>query len=88
MNLIPLGNRVILKPIRLEDKERESGIVIPEKVQQQKKEATVVALGPDVASEQLKIGSHVIFTYGAEEFENDGEKLLICEDSEIIAIIL
>ncbi len=44
MEIIPIGERVLIKPIKKEEVTK-SGIYIPESAQEQKKEGSVVAVG-------------------------------------------
>ncbi len=47
MEIIPIGERVLIKPIKKEEVTK-SGIYIPESAQEQKKEGSVVAVGGNV----------------------------------------
>ena len=46
MNLQPLGDRVVVKPMSEEDMKTPSGIIIPDSAQEKPQEGEVVAVGP------------------------------------------
>lgn len=95
MKLKPLGNKVVLKPVSEEEK-TESGIILPDTVDKEKKEeGEVVAVGPGKLLESgkrsemdLKPGDKVLFKkYGMDDYEIDGEEYLIGDVDDIVAIL-
>lgn len=95
MNIKPLGDRVIIKPIA-EDITTKSGIVLPETMEKEKAEkGEVLAVGPgrildngQVAPMAVKVGDKVMFKkYSPDEIKIDGEELLIISEPDILAII-
>jgi len=95
MNIQPLGDRVLIKPIA-EDITTKSGIVLPETVEKEKAEkGEVLAVGPgrildngQVASVTVKVGDKVMFKkYSPDEIKIDGQELLVISESDILAII-
>ena len=95
MNIKPLGDRVIIKPIT-EDITTKSGIVLPETVEKEKAEkGEVVAIGPGrvldnggLAPMSVKVGDKVMFKkYSPDEIKIDGQELLVISESDILAII-
>ena len=46
MNLQPLGDRVVVKPLSEEDSKTPSGIYIPDTAKEKPQEGEVVAVGP------------------------------------------
>ena len=95
MNIKPLGDRVIIKPIA-EDVTTKSGIVLPETVEKEKAEkGEVLAVGPgrlldngQLAPITVKVGDKVMFKkYSPDEIKVDGEELLIIFESDILAVI-
>ncbi|MBU1146178.1 co-chaperone GroES [Patescibacteria group bacterium] len=95
MNIKPLGDRVIIKPIA-EDITTKSGIVLPETVEKEKAEkGEVLAAGPGrmldngaLAAMSVKVGDKVMFKkYSPDEIKIDGEELLVISESDILAII-
>ncbi|MFH2136192.1 MAG: co-chaperone GroES [Patescibacteria group bacterium] len=95
MNIKPLGDRVLIKPIA-EDITTKSGIVLPETVEKEKAEkGEVLAAGPGrmldngaLAAMSVKVGDKVMFKkYSPDEIKIDGEELLVISESDILAII-
>ena len=95
MNLKPLHDHVIVKPIT-EDEVTKSGIVLPDTVDKEKPEkGEVVAVGPGKlidngqrAPMSVKVGDKVMFKkYSPDEIKVDGEEYLIIAESDILAVI-
>ena len=95
MNLKPLNDHLIVKPIQ-EDKTTKSGIVLPETVDKEKPEqGEVMAVGPgrvldngNRLSMSVKVGNKVLFKkYSPDEIKMNGEDLLVLSESDVIAIV-
>lgn len=92
MNLRPLGDRVVIKKVEVEEKTK-SGIVLPGSAQEQPQMAEVVAVGSDILNDekkkdQIKVGDKVIFSkYAGSEIKVDGEELNILKLSDILAVV-
>lgn len=89
MSIVPIGERVLIKPVEAEEKTR-SGIYIPETAQEKKKEGTVVSLGTrdDGTTLPLKPGDHVIYGgYSADKFEMDSENFVFVPFKDVLAKI-
>ncbi|MBW4827384.1 MAG: co-chaperone GroES [Clostridiaceae bacterium] len=92
MNIKPLGDRVVIKMIEVEEKTK-SGIVLPSSAKEEPQMAEVVAIGPDIEndekkSEQVKIGDKVIFSkYSGTEVKLDKEEYTIVKLNDILAVI-
>jgi len=90
----PLGQRVLLEKVEVE-KKTESGIILPDNVNEDKNIATVVALGTGKKLEDstresfdVKVGDRVIYSqYAATETKIDGKKYLIVDEKDILAVI-
>ena len=93
MNLVPLGDRVVLKQLQAEETTK-SGIVLPGQNKEKPQQAEVVAVGPggmvdgkEVAM-QVKVGDQVIFSkYSGTEVKLDDEEYIIVKQSDILAIM-
>lgn len=96
--IVPLSDRVVLRPLKKEELEKKSasGIIIPDTVSNKEKpeQAQVVAVGPGkyddgaIIPMTLKVGDRVIFSkYGFEELKHEGEEYYIISESQILAII-
>ncbi len=86
MKLKPLGNRVLLKPIEVEQKTK-SGIYIPESAKEKPKQAEVLAVG-DGKLVNVKVGDKVIYSdFGGSDIELDGVKHIVMDIKDILAIV-
>ena len=95
MQLRPLGDHVIVKPLK-EDEITKSGIVLPDTVDKEKPEkGEVIAIGPGKildngqrAAMSVKVGDKVVFKkYSPDEIKIDNEEVLVLNESDIIAVI-
>jgi chaperonin GroES len=95
MKLVPLFDKVVLKPLVAEETTK-SGIVLPGQAKEKPQQAEVIAVGPGGLVEgkevtmQVKLGDKVIFSkYSGTEIETgeDDEKLVIVKQSDILAVI-
>lgn len=88
MELIPIGERVVLKPVKAEEKTK-SGIYLP-KGTEEKKQGIIESVGTSKEGKSLPLnkGDKVIYGgYSSEEIEIDNEKYLIIEFKDVIAKI-
>ena len=86
MKIIPIGERIVLKPLKAEEKTK-SGIYLP-KGTEERKQGIVEAVGISKEGRQLPLnkGDKVIYGgYSSEEVEINNEKFLIIEFKDIIA---
>lgn len=94
MNLKPLGDRVIVKPMEAEEKTK-GGIILPDTAKEKPIEGTIVAAGSGKVSDdgkvvkmEVKVGDKVLYgKYSGTEVTVDGEEYLIMRESDIFAII-
>ncbi len=94
LNLKPLADRVIVKPMEAEE-QTKGGIILPDTAKEKPVEGTVVAAGPGRISDdgkliemQIKKGDKVLYgKYSGSEVTVEGEDYLIMRESDIFAII-
>lgn len=94
MNLKPLGDRLIVKPIEQEET-TAAGIVLPETAKEKPQKGEVLAAGPggrddsgDRIEMEVSVGDKVLFAkYAGTEIKLDGDKLLILRESDVLAIV-
>ena len=94
MNLKPLRDQVVIKPLEAEAK-TSGGIVLPDTAREKSTKGEVLAIGggavlPNgrVVPVSVKKGDKVIYSkYGGSEVKVDGEELKIIGESEILAVI-
>ncbi|MDH7485618.1 MAG: co-chaperone GroES [Anaerolineae bacterium] len=94
MNLKPLGDRIVVKPIEREER-TPSGIILPETAKEKPQEGEVLAVGPGRRDDngnripmEIKEGDRVLYAkYAGTEVKLDDQKLLILKESDVLALI-
>ncbi len=94
LNLKPLADRVIVKPMEREEITK-GGIIVPDTAKEKPIEGTIVAVGPGKVTEdgkqvklEVKEGDKVLYgKYSGTEVTVEGEEYLIMQESDIFAII-
>lgn len=93
INLKPLGDRVVLKLLKAEEKTK-SGILLPNQAKEKPQEAEVIAVGPGGIVDgkeikmEVKTGDLVIYSkYSGTEVKYDDEEYVIVKQSDILAIV-
>ncbi len=94
MNLKPLHDRVIVKPLK-ENETTKSGIILPDTSKEKPERGEVVAAGPgrlldngSRAEMSVKTGNKILFKkYSPDEVKVDGQEYLILDEREILAVI-
>ncbi len=92
MNLKPLADRVVVKPMEEEDK-TPGGIILPDTAKEKPMRGEVVAVGPGKLSDDgkrlqmdVKVGDIVIYgKYSGTDFKIDNQDYLILRESDILA---
>ena len=93
MALVPLGDRIVVKPLDKEDEKTGGGIIIPDTAKEKPQEGEVIAVGPgkllDSGERQapsVAVGDKVLYgKYAGTEIKYDGEDLLIVREDDILA---
>jgi chaperonin GroES len=93
MNVKPLGDRVVIKNVEIEETTK-SGIVLPGAAKEKPQLAEVLAVGPGglVDGKEVKmyveVGQKVIYSkYAGTEVKLDGEEYIIVRQSDILAVV-
>jgi chaperonin GroES len=94
LNLRPLSDRVVVKPLANEEVTK-SGIVLPDTAKEKPQQGEVLSVGPgrtlDTGERVLpdvKAGDRVLFAkYSGTEFKLDQDELLILREADILAIV-
>lgn len=90
MKLKPVGDRLIVKPIKKEEI-TSSGIVLPDTVEKEQKaegEILSVGTGEKISKLSLSVGQKVIYKkYGGEEVEIEKTEYKILDHDDVLAII-
>ena len=94
VNLKPLGDRLVVKPLEQEEK-TPSGIILPETAKEKPQEGEVLAVGPGRYGDdderlpmEVKVGDIVLFAkYAGTEVKMNDTKLLILKETDVLAIV-
>lgn len=89
MNIKPLADRVLVRPVAAEEK-TVGGIIIPDTAKEKPLKGEVIAVGNGTKDEDMivKAKDQVLYgKYAGTEIELDGETYLIMRQSDILAII-
>lgn len=93
MQLLPLGDRVVLKQLEAEETTK-SGIVLPGQNKEKPQQAEVIAVGPGgmvdgkEVTMHVKAGDKVIYSkYAGNEVKLGDEEYIIVKQSDILAIV-
>jgi chaperonin GroES len=88
----PLGERVVVKPLKQEEK-TPTGIFLPDTAKEKPQEGEVVAVGPGRYTEdgkrvpmEVKAGDRVIYSkFAGTEYKVGDDEYLILRESDILA---
>jgi chaperonin GroES len=92
MNIKPLGDKVVIKKVEVEEKTK-SGIVLPGSAKEQPQIAEVVAVGAGITGDEkkkdeIKAGDKVIFSkYSGTEIKLEDVEYTIIKLADILAVI-
>ena len=89
INIRPLGDRVVVEPVKAEEK-TVSGIIIPNASQEKPNQGTIVAI-PEKSKDNditVKVGDTVLYgQYAGTEIDIDGDNYLIMSETDILAVV-
>lgn len=92
MNLKPLGERIIIKKVEVQEKTK-SGIVLPQSAKEQPLMAEIIAISDEIINDeerkdQVKVGDKVIFSkYAGTEIKVEDEEVTILKLEDILAVV-
>ena len=94
MNLRPLGDRVVVKPVEREEMTK-SGIVLPDTAKEKPQEGIVEAVGTGRILDngtkvpmELKVGDKVLYAkYAGNEFKLEDVEYLIVSEKDVLAVV-
>ena len=85
MTIKPLGERVLVKMDKVEEK-TAGGIFIPQTAQEKTQIAVVEAIGDDVKT--IKVGQKILHDkYAGTQIKMDNEEYLILNIKDVLAIV-
>ena len=94
MNLKPLGDRLVVKPVEQEEV-TASGLYLPETAKEKPQQGKVIAVGPgarkdngDRVALDVSIDDVVLYAkYSGTSIKLDGKEYLILKESDVLAIV-
>ena len=94
MNLKPLGDRLVIKPVEQEDV-TSSGIFLPETAKEKPQQGKVIAAGPGARKESgerivldVQVDDIVLYAkYAGTTIKLDGQEYLILKETDVLAIV-
>jgi chaperonin GroES len=95
MKIQPLGDRVVVKPLKAEEKTK-GGIVLPDTAKEKPQEGKIVAVGKGKALDdgkiralEVKVGDTILYgKYSGTELKlKDEDECLIMNEDDIFAIV-
>ena len=94
MKIKPLGDRILVKRIK-EEERTKGGIIIPDTAKEKPQEGKVVAVGKGKYGDdgklipiEVKAGDKILFgKYSGSEVKLDGEEHIIMREDDILGII-
>lgn len=94
MNIKPLGDKVVIKPLKVEEK-TQSGIVLPGSAQEKPHQGEIIAVGSGVLNDkgdrvplEVKPGDKVVYgKFGGTEVKLDDEEVVIISEKDILVVL-
>ncbi len=88
MTIKPIGERVLVKPVKVEEK-TASGLIIPGAADKEKPNlGEITALGKGDELKDIKIGDKIIYAkFSGTEIKDKDEKYLILNIEDVLAVV-
>ncbi len=94
MNIKPLADRIVVKPLDAAEK-KQGSIIIPDTAKEKPMQGEVVAVGPGKVSDsgqkvamEVKKGDKILYgKYSGTEVQIDGTDYLIMRESDVLAVM-
>ena len=95
MNVKPLADRVVIKPLDTDKEVKKGGIIIPDTAKEKPQQAKVIAAGKGKANDDgkvtpldVKVGDVILFgKYSGSEIKIDGVEHLILREEDILGVV-
>ncbi|MDR3259915.1 MAG: co-chaperone GroES [Fusobacteriaceae bacterium] len=88
MKIKPIGERVLIKPIKEEEK-TAGGIILPGASDKEKPNlGEVIAIGKGEKLEGIEVGNTIVYNkYSGTEIKSGDEKYIILNGEDVLAIV-
>jgi chaperonin GroES len=95
MKIHPLGDRVLVEPVKDDKEVKKGGIIIPDTAKEKPQEGKVIAVGSGKLDDNGKLipfhvkkGDKILMPkYGGTEIKIDNKDYLILREEDILAVI-
>ncbi|HEX9311093.1 MAG TPA: co-chaperone GroES [Gemmatimonadaceae bacterium] len=94
MKVAPLADRVVVRPVDIDQPQMRGGLYIPDTAKEKPTVGEIIAVGPGKFEEgkripmELKVGDRVYYgTYSGTKVSIDGEDHVIIRESDVLAVI-
>ena len=85
MNLQPLADRIVAKPVEAETK-TAAGILLTEQAKEKTQVAKVMAMGKEV--KEVKVGDKILHTeFGPDRFKHGNDDYVILKEKDVLGVI-
>ena len=93
MNIKPIGDKVVIKPIAVEEVTK-SGIVLPGSAQEKPQQGEVIAVGDGIYQNgvkipmELKLGDRVVYgKFGGIDVKLNNEEVIIMSEKDVLIVL-
>ena len=93
MNIKPIGDKVVIKPIAVEEVTK-SGIVLPGSAQEKSQQGEVIAVGDGIYQNgvkipmELKVGDRVVYgKFGGIDVKLNNEEVIIMSEKDVLIVL-
>lgn len=95
VNIKPLADRVVVRPLDDTEEQTRGGIIVPDTAKEKPQQGEIVAVGPGRVSDdgariemELETGDRVLYgKYSGTEVTVGGEEYLILRETDVLAVI-
>jgi chaperonin GroES len=95
MNVKPLADRVVIRPLDIESEVKKGGIIIPDTAKEKPQQGEVMEVGGgrktdegSVVPMEVKKGDRVLYgKYSGTEVTIDNDEFLIMREADILAVV-
>ncbi|MBQ3438205.1 MAG: co-chaperone GroES [Fusobacterium sp.] len=88
MNIKPIGNRILLKPIKFEEKTASGIILSSSSANENSNTAEVIAIGNLEKFTEIKVGNKVIYSkFSGTEIKDKEENFVLINAEDVLAIV-
>ena len=93
MNIKPIGDKVVIRPIAVEEVTK-SGIVLPGSAQEKPQQGEVIAVGDGIYQNgikipmELKVGDRVVYgKFGGIDVKLNNEEVIIMSEKDVLIVL-